>query len=78
MGYMEFKGLMPDKAGRCTRTRQLPDLARIETASVNGNLVDIAKELGPMVQTDFYVSIAGSAAGTHPPAICMVGGLVVL
>ena len=41
----------------------LKELARVETASVNGNLVDVAKELGPVV--DFYVSIAGSAAGTR-------------
>jgi hypothetical protein len=41
----------------------LTELARVETAAVKGNLVDIAKEMGPMV--DFYVSIAGSAAGTR-------------
>ena len=70
MGYMEFKGLIDKAEVQRTKTL-LTDLARIETASVNGNLVDIAKELGPMV--DFYVSIAGSAAGTRAYNL-LVGG----
>lgn len=70
MGYMKFKGLIDEAQVKRTKTL-LTDLARIETASVNGNLVDIAKELGPMV--DFYVSIAGSAAGTRAYNL-LVGG----
>jgi hypothetical protein len=70
MGYMEFRGLIDEAQVKRTKTL-LTDLARIETASVNGNLVDIAKELGPMV--DFYVSIAGSAAGTRAYNL-LVGG----
>ena len=60
--YMKSKGLINDSEAQTMKTF-LTELARVETATVNGNLVDIAKEMGPMV--DFYVSIAGSAAGTR-------------
>ena len=60
--YMKSKDLISDSEAQTMETF-LKELARIETASVNGNLVNIAKELGPVV--DFYVSIAGSAAGTR-------------
>jgi hypothetical protein len=60
--YMKSKDLITDSEAKTMETF-LTELARVETASVNGNLVDIAKEMGPMV--DFYVSIAGSAAGTR-------------
>ena len=32
----------------------LKELARVETASVNGNLVNIAKDLGPVVDLRIY------------------------
>ena len=68
--YMKSKGLITDSEAKTMETF-LTELARVETAAVNGNLVDIAKEMGPMV--DFYVSIAGSAAGTRAYNM-MVGG----
>ena len=60
--YMKSKDLISDSEAQTMETF-LKELARVETASVNGNLVNIAKDLGPVV--DFYVSIAGSAAGTR-------------
>jgi hypothetical protein len=60
--YMKSKDLISDSEAQ-TMENFLKELARVETASVNGNLVNIAKDLGPVV--DFYVSIAGSAAGTR-------------
>jgi len=68
--YMKSKDLITDSEAKTMETF-LTELARVETAAVNGNLVDIAKEMGPMV--DFYVSIAGSAAGTRAYNM-MVGG----
>jgi hypothetical protein len=68
--YMKSKNLITDSEAKTMETF-LTELARVETASVNGNLVDIAKEMGPMV--DFYVSIAGSAAGTRAYTM-MTGG----
>ncbi len=70
VAYMKSKGLMNDSEAQTLETF-LTELARVETAAVNGNLVDIAKEMGPMV--DFYVSIAGSAAGTRAYTM-MTGG----
>jgi hypothetical protein len=70
VAYMKSKGLMTDSEAQTMETF-LTELARVETAAVKGNLVDIAKEMGPMV--DFYVSIAGSAAGTRAYTM-MTGG----
>ena len=70
VAYMKSKGLMTDSEAQTMKTF-LTELARVETAAVKGNLVDIAKEMGPMV--DFYVSIAGSAAGTRAYTM-MTGG----
>jgi hypothetical protein len=70
VAYMKSKGLMNDSEAQTMETF-LTELARVETAAVKGNLVDIAKEMGPMV--DFYVSIAGSAAGTRAYTM-MTGG----
>ena len=70
VAYMKSKGLMNDSEAQTLETF-VTELARVETAAINGNLVDIAKEMGPMV--DFYVSIAGSAAGTRAYTM-MTGG----
>ena len=70
MDFLEFKNII-DEPRKKRMKKFLTDLARIEVASVNGNLVEIAQKMGPLV--DFYVSIAGSAVGTRAYGVLFGG-----